>query len=444
MMHVVNRARNTVICRVFRRSYGFESSPYMEESIQNSLLEKSIRAGCTSLYTRSSMLPHQVASTYELLSDLSATEEVNLSEFTLGHCCASPTVEGMNKDVDDITAAMGKNRKLDYMTFSVNPGYDVKAFEEMIAQGTAASLGFHFPTSTLQTSSGLDIDRVLGDLSGVLDGHTESPTFSIAVNYLTFENASKVADWAKMQGVSPRLIASEVLRIHDRRPSLLSAPIQKGGSAATGSPSRTSKAAMLDAMENLKVSFDRCIHMEMQYIDRLSTSLPERSEGLEVNIHNLCVGHALMQSQSNILSTEEWKYLLHSRIEPQWKDAMDSVRSKSKETAEWASLYSSLAKHLFASFSEMQDTRKYLMLEDVLTEIHQQQNGSDSMTLEEIERQGADLPLFLGEFAQNYIHADEAMLSGVEITRDHSSSGELNVEPEELFQKIEASCRTYV
>ena len=182
------------------------------------------------------------------------------------------------------------------MTFSVNPGYDVKAFEEMIAQGTAASLGFHFPTSTLQTSSGLDINRVLEDLSGVLDGHTETPTFSIAVNYLTFENASKVADWAKMQGVSPRVIASEVLRIHDRRPSLLSAPIQKGcvprlvpitdlqggDAGCDGEPQ-----GLLRPLH----SYGDAIHRQTVH------SLPERSEGLEVNIHNLCVGHAL-QSQA--------------------------------------------------------------------------------------------------------------------------------------------------
>ena len=116
---------------------------------------------------------------------------------------------------------------------------------------------------------------------------------------------------------------------------------------------------------------------------------------------------------------------------------MDIVRSKSKETAEWASLYSSLAKHLFASFTEMQDARKYLLLEDVLTEIHQQQGqgGNESLTIEEIERQGTDLPLFLGQVSQKFIDADATMLSGVEIPGDHSSSGELSVEPNVLFQK---------
>ena len=203
---------------------------------------------------------------------------------------------------------------------------------------------------------------------------------------------------------------------------------------------------MLEAMENLKVSFDRCIHMEMQYIERLSSSLPEGDEGSQVNIHELCVGHALVQSQSNILSAEEWRFLLHNRIKPQWENAMDIVRNKSKETAEWASLYSSLAKHLFASFTEMQDARKYLLLEDVLTEIHQQQGqgGNEFLTIEEIERQGTDLPLFLGQVSQKFIDADATMLSGVEIPGDHSSSGELSVEPNVLFQKIEVSCQKYI
>ena len=425
----------------------------MSAELQNSLIEKSIRAGCRAVYTQSTSLPHQVVSTYELLSDLSATEEVDLSQFTLGHCCAIPSVENMAKEMEEIRAALGKRRQLDFLTVSVNRDCDTKILEEVMTTSSddeEMSLGFHFPTSILQGSADVDIDQLLLKLSDVRTGRNiPSPTFSIAMNYLTFHNASKVAAWARKQDGNGTIIASEILRIHDRRPSLLSPPIQKGAAAATGLPSRDSKAAMLDAIENLKVSFDRCIHMEMQYIERLSsTSMPDGGSRNAVNIHDLCVGHALMQSQANILSTEEWKYLLHSQIEPRWMGAMDSVRSASKESAEWASLYSSLAKHLFASFSEMQDTRKFLLLEDVLTGALKE-NG-DGLTIEEIERKGSDVPAFLASVSKNFIDADMAMLSGVEVPAE--SEGEApflfeqgkKVEPKSLFKNIEASCSAYV
>jgi hypothetical protein len=423
---------------------------------------------------------------YELLSDLAAIDEVDLSRFLVGHCCVPLTtpngredcVEVMNRDLNQIEQSFGamssqkKMKKgLDYVTFAVTGPSDAEGcskFEELVAivdqRQPSASIGFHFSTPLLQSlGEGDELNKTLEYLSPTLDYVAEltqkRPFVSISANYITVKNAMHVASWAKERH-DCELLASEVLRLHEKRPSLLSLPVSM--SMSSQQLSRTPTEAMVEAMENLKVSIDRCIHMEMQFIDRLFPTFSDKSEDgsgegePKLEIHDLCVGHALMHTQDSIHSSEEWNYLLRRQIEPRWEHAMELVSKESKETSEWASLYTSLARHLFSSFTDVQNTRKYLLIEDVMHSIGgaEQNDVVKAVTMDDLKRASHDLSPLLGTLSKSLIKADHVTLAGVEVETHRWIEGNLgepasavvntgNADPEQVILKVGKAARTY-
>ena len=101
-----SRARSTAMTRPFSSVVqdgvysgkgsliGYETSPLLDVDTDNALLEKSIRQGCCTVMVHSRAADTGHNQTYELLSDLWATEEVNLDHFSITHCLRATSATG--------------------------------------------------------------------------------------------------------------------------------------------------------------------------------------------------------------------------------------------------------------------------------------------------------------------------------------------------------------
>ena len=473
---LLSRFRGVVLFRQPHRAYSFETFSFAPDSADECvLLEKSIRSGCSSVYTSKSKAfkgtvhdfqQSNVVEVYELLSDLTSTEEVRLEDFQLGHCLDlhPDTIERELQIIHSVLPATRKS--LDFATLMLqSPGetpsevFDVTSLKSAVTAIDMfphfnGSLGFHFSTALLANISTQELDEALSTVSSALEGVERPLLVAIATNYLSQESALRVAKWAKNKNA--KIMACEVLRMDERRPGLLGLP---ASSATSGSISinatLSTKNAVLQAMENLKVSMDRCLHMERQYMEKLHEA-GEGEEGSEL-VRQLCVAHVLVHIQNNLHSLEEWDYLLRNDIDPRFEAALEKVKKQSKAAAEWASLYTGLARHLFSSMSVLHRTKKYMICDDILKSmgVSSSKDGTPQ-TVEKVEKLGGKIPPLLAAAAKNLLDADYVALSGIEI---HMNQWEQLAEEQEgggrdeaqqkqaartTFSKIDSVCASYV
>ena len=119
-----------------------------------------------------------------------------------------------------------------------------------------------------------------------------------------------------------------------KRPGLLSLPVSFLTSGNESNYANLStRDAVVQAMEDLKVSMDRCFHMERQFLDKLYDPT-EDEVGAEGLLQQLCVAHILLHIQNNLHSLEEWEYLRKTDIYPRFDAALDKIKTQSKATAE--------------------------------------------------------------------------------------------------------------
>ena len=457
------------------RPYSFESFSYSSALQESSLLEKSIRNGCSAIYTMSnaSVKDSNVVGLYELLSDLTSTDEIRLENFRLGHCVDldEHTIE---KELMNISNALSVNKQhnsakfLDFVTLSLSSPtsrdktlgeYGTTLLNAVMAVQKfpcfSGSVGFHFSSTLLRSSSSDEINALLEKCDEVLHEveQKEPPMHAIATNYLTRKNAIRVADWSRRSSPQTRILACEVLRMDEKRPGLLGLPAT---SAASGSlsitPSVSSKKAVLRAMEDLKVSMDRCLHMERRFMDKL---LPD-FDNEEEFIRELCVAHVLVHVQNNLHSIEEWDYLKKNDFEPKLEASLDTIRKKNRACAEWASLYTGLAKHLFSSMSVLHRAKKYMICDDILSSLESSHVSTSfkARTVSEVERMGLVIPPKLAAVAKDLVDADFVALSGVEIRGKEwkeklndtvsASKADAQAEAKSVLEKIDIVCSSYM
>jgi hypothetical protein len=474
--------RHTGLHSQSRRTYFFESFSYAAElSADSTLLEKSIRSGCSAVYTsknkacQDNIYGSNVTEIYELLSDLTSTEEIAIEEFMLGHCLDLHPAN-IEQEMQVITDTLSKTRKsLDFATLLLRSpeedsenksGLDATRLQSAVTAldefpQFEGRIGFHFSTALLANASTEELDELLDSIHSVLQGVSRPLLIAVAANYLSQENALRVAAWAKCQNA--KIIACEVLRMDERRPGLLCLPTLSAASGAISiNATISTKNAVIQAMEDLKVSMDRCLHMERQFLEKLHNPGDGQGAG-DGLVRQLCVAHVLLHIQNNLHSLEEWDYLLKTNIHPGFEAALEEVRKQSKATADWAAIYTSLARHLFECMSVLHRTRKYMVCDDILQTMNN--DGmlvSDQMTpqtVEQVEKDGDMIPAMLAAASKKLIDADYVALSGIEVLqkqwkqklKDHDGRGaEVEVTDSQrktaqtTLSKVDSICSSYV
>jgi len=245
---------------------GYETSPLLDADTDNALLEKSIRQGCCTVMVHSRAADAGHDQTYELLSDLWATEEVDLDHFSITHCLAATTATGgksslnaagsPNSEAETVTqwrnelsniSATLRHKQPDFVCLTAGAAgtealaalsEQVVGLQAVVAEIAIAAaskkgnkpsqLGLHLPSSLLAAMS----DEQSLHLKAYLQASAQAGTFglySIATNCLTHAAAAKIRSWLADSAAihkqdMPLVLASEALRLHATRPGVLAAP----------------------------------------------------------------------------------------------------------------------------------------------------------------------------------------------------------------------------
>ena len=429
MMMMTTTTTTTTTTRI-----GFETSPLMNIDTESSLLEKSIRLGCKTVFIRSGIGTNSdYIQNYELLSDLASTDEINIDDFLLGHSFSmnSDAKNGesssMNDSVNKHDLGMfwvkemnriGKTlrkKSIDFITISLpDISYIIheESKKEFIVQlkilcgflndnESNTRIGIDFSTDLLVNASNEDISNILSAIEYISDELNNSITrkdggnsidcFSIASNCFTQSQAKQIRKWvderySRQNEIhefdSPLVIATSVLNTHYKRPALLVPPIKLKAINDTSSSIKEREDGnninliMKEAVEDFQRSMDRCMHLEKQYMEKLQADI-----GTDIVLTDLCWGHVLMQAQGRINSSEEWEYLLSSQIEPKLEKSLEALRSKNKSCSEWSTLYSGMSRYLFATLSHFHQVRKLEQCDDLVHALKNNTQNDDTLLM---------------------------------------------------------------
>jgi hypothetical protein len=393
---------------------GFESSPLGDSQTDCVLLEKSVRQGCRHILVRGTGIDSSTTSMFELITDLAITEDLNVERTDIGYCFTTATTtpfEDKVKAMKELSECMGKGKRvLDYVHLPVPIGghslLDKSLLEELVALQRELSpweinVGLDFHSSALQSlATGEATDDLLKslDLLRLQDGGGVS-SISVATNVLTVHQSRKIINWATRaagKGIG-RVVSTEVLRVHAKRPALIvpfSSPTLASSTALASSSDASERVKK--AMEDLKHAVDRCLHLEKQFLEKLKPDLPD------VVVTELCWAHLLMQTQHEILSPEEWHFLLTTQILPKLDACTDKLKAAGKAAGEWATLHAGLSRNMFNSFSAMQVRRRELCLTELISALRR--NEVQVGTIDDVPRVLASLAASFG--------ASSTMLAG--------------------------------
>ncbi len=386
----------------------YETSTIIDVNVDNSLLEKSLRQGCKTVLVHSRATEGEHHQTYELLSDLWATEDVDLNQFTIAHCL-SPAGKGSNsgkrsselleiwqKDLTQINEIL-RHRSLDYVciTVSEHDVWDhlkeqVEDVRRLVATvggaplkgGVPVKVGLHIPTTFLANISDTRAQALKSFLlqsnsTGLVD------MFSIATNCATSAEAARVRAWIGEGCLTggramPLVIASETLRVHSRRPGLLAAPTNfstqrkslniPDNATTVVKTEDNGKASALDAtmaaaMEEFKQSMNRCLHVENKYFENLAKLVPQ------VPLTDVCWAHNLMQTQSTFRAPEEWEYAMRMNVLPKLDAAFATLKKTDRQCADFTVVYHGLVRNLFSVFLYVHQIRRLKQCSEALAAV---------------------------------------------------------------------------
>jgi hypothetical protein len=303
--------------------------------------------------------------TYDLLTDLAASEDVDLQQLYVIHTLTSSIASDeeytnkkniLEKEVSTVQDAL-RSKTINAITMPIssamltsgnmNDGWMKRNFDVIAGSlkqnGQGTLLGLDLPTEWLASASDAEMGRLLACLDGYRSssrlGSPESGSagvglLSVATNAFTHHHAGRVFHWAREAGV--RTVATEVLRCHSRRPGLLSVSggrhklthldpssnavlhsAQQDGYTINASPQSSASSAPSPeyttlshaqvAVETMKNALNACVHAEKQFLERFQTDAG-------IDPQALCWGHILSHTQHTILFPEEWDYFHANQV----------------------------------------------------------------------------------------------------------------------------------
>lgn len=370
--------------------FGWESTTYSDAYVQSTLLEKSLNNGCNTIVGVSmedaSMNSGAVDSTilpiYELISDLSS-DGFDLANAVIGHRFLSRrnsqsvvTSERVITQLESIAKSMKYSRRsLDFVSASL-PAAGSHTIESILniyhaalsqlkssSQESGNSLehpsnikmvGLDFSTDFLTSASEEQLSRLQSELRDYHKHKSPLPLLTIACNTFTAQKILPIIEWARNEEII--IIGTETLRLDPRKPGLLSLEGIERRDIIIRDKEEALKADGDAAMTDLKRAIDGCLHVELQYLEKLSTH--PKGGGPIVDPKTVCIAHLLVQAQHTISHSEEWLYLQSQQLQPKLQESVDIIKSISEDHKNWTAIYVPMARHLISCFSKSLHVRK--------------------------------------------------------------------------------------
>jgi len=404
-----------------RTKFGWEATSFSDPDLQCALLEKSLNNGCRTIVGASMLgsTPHdfsgqmnkKASPLYELISDLTASDDLDLSTAFIGHRFLSfrnsnlATSEQITSELDGIVADMRHSgRSLDFVTVSLPTMAHTKGAHITSVEGTinmcrtaiselekASKVSSSSSSSSSSTSSssllgrkglkngninsidvGIDLttefltsssdEQLLQIRNELLQFHKQVSPLSIltvACNALTAEKVLPLIEWARTESIT--VVGTETLRVDPRRPGLLSLEGIERGNAIIRRNKDSLKEEHESAMIDLKRAIDSCLHVEMQFLEKLNSKPLGGSKGEGgplVDPKTVCIAHLLVQAQHTIAHSEEWSYLQSQQLQPKLLESVEKLKAISEEHKNWAAIYAPMARYLISCFSKLLFVRK--------------------------------------------------------------------------------------
>ncbi len=363
--------------------------PLFDIETDSALLEKSIRQGCSTVMVHSRPHDEGHRQIYELLGDLAGLEEIDLENFSIGHCINTTSdVNSSMKELIDMCKLL-PTKKLDFVCMTLPHDVvsdaelrdqflkDVESVRKEMMLDTSC-MGLHIPSSLL---ADISQDRLESLQSFVENSEDSFGRYALATNYFTHSAVSSLRDSITNMSQKSIVMACDVLRLHKQRPGLLNLPAKfsihhntmKMASMSGNGPEKTQNTSdsslqqeLTNSIDNFKMAMDRCVHVERKYMQNIAPT------ATEIAITDVCWAHVLSQTQESFRGPEEWEYALKHSIEPKLEDALNALRKQSKEASEFTTLYSALSKHLFSVFLHLHQVRRLQMCTEVVEKLRQE------------------------------------------------------------------------
>jgi len=414
----ISRSRSTPIRH--RSKFGWEATAFCDPDLQCALLEKSLNNGCRTIVGASLLgstprdfggkMTKKASPLYELISDLTASDDLDLSAAFIGHRILSfrnsksATSEQITSEVAGIVADMRHSgRSLDFVTVSLpitahttevhitsveatinmcrnaiselEKESKISSYSISTSSSSSSSLlarkglqngnidsirvGIDLTTEFLTSSSDEQLLQIRKELLQFHKQVSPIPILTVACNALTAKKVIPLIEWARTEGIT--VIGTETLRVDPRRPGLLSLEGIERGNAITLKNKNSLKEEHESAMIDFKRALDSCLHVEMQFLEKLNSKpLGGSTGGGEplVDPKTVCIAHLLVQAQHTIAHSEEWSYLQSQQLQPKLLESVEKLKAISEEHKNWAAIYAPMARYLISCFSKLLFVRK--------------------------------------------------------------------------------------
>jgi hypothetical protein len=312
---------------------------------------------------------------------LQDTDSFDIAQFTIGHTLKFPPkhapqkltadsflVSEWKENLDNVRSRLGKRqRALDFVTIQlplmqhVSKTEDIKSllteFEDYFVESPVENdsgspltpavtrLGVDFDSNFFVGSVGLETDKLIAMLQPLADSK-QLGALTVASNCLTHPHSRALLEWGAKQGI--QTVATEVMRVHHRRPGVLPANFQHScthkpvdapkkevilaDSISVADREQLCVQEILEAVEDFKMAMDRCLGMEKKFLEEVSCFavhilmtvaylmcslaqlVPKYPRAAKVDPTTVCLAHVLSGSHSQVLYADEWSFLMTKQV----------------------------------------------------------------------------------------------------------------------------------
>jgi len=360
-----------------RRASGYASAPLGDVDLDSMMLEKVLRQGGTA-YVGASCDGFERP--YELLGDLIMSDEVAPEHITVGHRLigsGAGVAAVWREETKAVFKSLGRG-PADVAACFLTGALDAEkamssgGVEEVVAQVRAAAVAAGVDLEALRVGvdvsadvlNGMDIAQATALAGHLRTNKVQALTVGCSPYSLPQAAAIFAANKHPTSSSPPLLVATDVLRVHRRRPGQL---------ARVGRKASTDDIDMTQAVEDFKKALDVCMHTETKYLKEMA----EHASVVVEDPTRLCWGHVLAQAQGSILFPEEWYYLQKAQAEPAVEASHAALRGMGrKDLRDFALLHGPLTQVLFASFDRVLQARKQSLVATVAAVTPSNQTGA--------------------------------------------------------------------
>jgi hypothetical protein len=391
--------------RIIVRNLFYECSSYSLAKHERSLIEKSVNAGCTTFFTRSSphfnqLYEHLADLQYELNDSESTTDNGEKKKFTLGHIITSPKSvpdnqvdQFMKQELNQLIAGLEKNsQSLNYLSISFpSSAWESREVVSSLSQLLPAYSSF---LDSSKTKIGLDLStRLLTTLSAdqispVLRPLVEQQFVdfvTLATNPFSSSTCYSVRDSISDISSSFEVFGTELLRLHPTKPGQISpnynykfphhyryndtSPSQDDVSKNIGEGELTAKEQ--EAVSDVRAALDRAVTIEKVFLEKFA----DKARAMKVSVADICLGHMMTQVHGKLTFVEEYEHFLAAHMDPFFEKAVDIITRSDSDMRDWVALYRPMGHYMQASFRNLLQLRQLQLIRRIGAQLEHGHKG---------------------------------------------------------------------